>query len=358
MGAGILDPMPYVRSQRWLYLIALSALLASHAAPAGAQPGAAIALSPYKDVSLGIDPAHPLIATAVHGGAAVPLPGGPGWPSGLQALTWAFATGECGDERWGPFDTAAFARLNVAAFADAKVGYTIATGGEAGIFTCASAPGMARFMARYESPLLQGFDFDIEGAQTDAQIASLMQQIRGAQLRRPGLQWRFTLATHAANDGSQQSLNRTGERVLAALAAAGVQAPVINLMVMNYGPAAARHCVRRGDDCDMAASALQAARNVRQRYGLPMSRIALTPMLGINDVARNIFTLEDARQMVDAARQAGLAGLHFWSLDRDRSCADNAAGLSPLCHGLPGLPALQFSQALQQALQPPAAARP
>ena len=337
-----------------LALQAALGLLLGPAAPAGAQPAATtIPFSPYKDVSLGIDPAHPRIATAVRGAGPQALPGGPGWPAGLQALTWAFATGECGDERWGPFDTAAFAGLNVSAFAAAKIGYTVATGGEAGIFTCASAAGMTRFMARYESPQLQGYDFDIEGVQTDAQIDSLMQQIRGAQLRRPGLQWRFTLATHAADDGSLQSLNRTGERVLAALAAAGVQDPVINLMVMNYGPAAPRHCVRRGADCDMGASALQAARNVQQRYGLPLSRIALTPMLGVNDVARNVFTLDDARRLAQDARQAGLAGVHFWSLDRDRSCADDGTGLSPLCHGLPGLPALQFSQTLWRALQPP-----
>ncbi|MDT7836610.1 glycosyl hydrolase [Aquabacterium sp. OR-4] len=323
------------------------------------------ALMPYKDVSLAIDPATPRIATAVHGGPPALLPGGPGQPSqpdgrlpgGAQALVWAFATGECGQERWGPFDTEAFAGLNVAAFAAAGVPYIVATGGEAGGFHCASNAGMARFLARYDSALLRGIDFDIERDQSDAQIADLMARVAFGLRHRPGLRWSVTLATHAATDGSHQSLNATGERVLAAARSAGVLAHlVVNLMVMNYGPAQPRHCPLReaaagaAAACDMGAAGLQAARNVQARHGIALSRIALTPMLGRNDVADNRFSLADARRLAADVRASGLEGLHFWSLDRDRACAGDADALSPLCHGLPGLAPLGYSRAMAQAL--------
>ncbi|MEK8050434.1 glycosyl hydrolase [Ideonella sp. DXS22W] len=336
-----------------------SALLAtaSAVALAGGPP-----LMPYKDVSLAIDPATPRIATAVRGGPPELLPtrsaagGGGALPGGAQALVWAFATGECGAERWGPFDTDAFARLNVAAFATAGVPYIVATGGEAGGFHCASDAGMARFLARYDSPRLRGIDLDIERDQSDAQIAELMARVAFGLRHRPGLRWSVTLATHAATDGSHQSLNTTGERVLAAARTAGVlEHLVVNLMVMNYGPARPRHCLQReaaADKppvCDMGASGLQAARNVQAKYGIPLSRIALTPMLGRNDVAENRFTLADARRLAADARAAGLEGLHFWSLDRDRACVQDADALSPLCHGLPGMAPLGFTEALSEA---------
>ncbi|MBP6901232.1 MAG: glycosyl hydrolase [Burkholderiaceae bacterium] len=344
-------------------LAGLSAALLATTAATTAAMAAPPALMPYKDVSLAVDAANPRIATAVAGGAPQLLPQPGGLPGRADALIWSFATGECGAERWGPFDTAEFARLNVAAFAAAGAGYIVATGGEAGIFTCASDAAMAAFVARYDSPQLRGFDFDIEGAQTPAQMLSLMQRIAAMQPLRPGLRWSVTLATHAADDGSRQGLNRTGEQVLAAARQAGVlERLVVNLMVMNYGPAARRHCVRRapqpaeGPRCDMGASALQAARNLSAVHGIPLSRIAVTPMLGRNDVADNRFDLADARRLAEDARSAGLEAVHFWSLDRDRPCdgPGAAAGqLSPTCHGLPGLAPLDFTTTLRSALPAP-----
>jgi hypothetical protein len=102
----------------------------------------------------------------------------------------------------------------------------------------------------------------------------------------------------------------------------------------------------------MGASALQAARNVQRRHGVPLAQIALTPMLGVNDVRENVFSLADARHLATQARALGLAGVHFWSLDRDRPCVEGAEGsVSPQCHGLPGLAPLAYSQALRAAAQ-------
>lgn len=308
----------------------IAGVLAAAALGAGAAPWT----GPYQDVSIG-------------GQLPFESPAWLGAPAPGQVLIWAFATGECGQERWGAVDTAVFAAANVAAAVKAGRDYVVSTGGEAGIFTCATDEAMLRFVERYQSAHLVGLDFDIEGRQTPEQIESLVRRAAAAQARWPRLRISFTLATHAASDGSRRSLNATGQAVMKAIAATPLaQTAVINLMVMNYGPADTRWCVPQGTACDMGRSALQAARNVHEQHGVPYARIAITAMLGENDVAGNVTRPEDATTMARGARELGLAGLHHWSVHRDQPCTAGAPRVSPLCHALPGVPAGAFARAL------------
>lgn len=299
----------------------LLAALAAAFATAVAAP--AVVNSPYKYLSPW-DPAH-----------------------GVQ--TWAFASGECGEERWGQLDGRQVAETQVPRFAQAGVGYIISTGGQGAAFTCASDAGMEAFVSRYKSPQLIGFDFDIEHSQTPAQIDSLVQRIATVQKAHPHWRFSFTLATHAASDGSNRSLNKTGEQVLAALRKHGVQDYVLNLMVMDYGPASRKVCVVKAGRCDMGASAVQAARNVHRKYKVPFAQIALTPMIGVNDVVENVYTLPDARATVDAVRTMGMAGVHFWSLDRDKPCSKPTKGADPACSTMPDVAAGAYQRILAPA---------
>ncbi|WP_395406502.1 hypothetical protein ACHMW6_07590 [Pseudoduganella sp. UC29_106] len=124
------------------------------------------------------------------GRAAVVAPDGAAFPSGV-ALTWAFATGECGDEVWSGVPGQQVADANVAAFERAGLDFIISTGGQGGVFTCASDEGMARFLARYASPRFVGVDFDIEAEQTPAQIDSIVARARAAQRSAPRLRFQL-----------------------------------------------------------------------------------------------------------------------------------------------------------------------
>ena len=95
----------------------------------------------------------------------------------------------------------------------------------------------------------------------------------------------------------------------------------------------------------MGKSALQAARNVHQKYGLPLAQIELTAMIGVNDVVSNVFTLDDARKLAATVKKMKLAGLHYWSLDRDRPCAEPTTGASATCSTLP-MKAGEYNRAL------------
>lgn len=308
--------------------------------------------SPYKHLAMALDTQAPVAATAVTGVrqivAATPraalLPG-------ATALTLAFASGECGQEHWGSLGGQAVADANIAALQRGGLPYIISTGGEGNMFTCSSDAGMEQFVARYASPQLVGFDFDIEAGQTPEMVRSLLQRIKAAQLRHPHLRLSFTVATLAASDAGQASINAQGQSVLAAIREAQLENYFINLMVMDYGPATPANCVVRSGRCDMAASASQAVRNLHTRYGVPLAQIEVTAMLGINDVVENIFTPEDATALARWVRQEKLGGLHFWSLDRDTPCPGGATAVSPTCSSLNTHAALSFSRAFAEGLR-------
>ena len=323
----------------------LAAMATAATAAAIAQAAPRVVYSPYKHLAMHNDPASNDITVAPDG-RRVPYLG-----HSKQTLTWAFASGECGDENWGGQPGQAVADANVAAFAAAGAGYLISTGGQGNVFTCASDEGMERFIKRYESPQLIGIDFDIEAGQTREQVDALVLRIAAAQARRPQLRFSFTIATHAASDGSRHSLNEMGETVLAAVRRSGLAGYTLNIMVMDYGPAAKGVCVVRKGRCDMGASALQAARNVHEKYQVPYGQIELTAMIGVNDVVENVFTLADMETMTRGARQLKLAGLHFWSADRDTPCRTEVKGADAACSGMPGVAAGAYARALARAVR-------
>jgi hypothetical protein len=69
-------------------------------------------------------------------------------------------------------------------------------------------------------------------------------------------------------------------------------------------------------------------------------------MPGENDVEGNVFTPANARRLAGEVQRLGLAGLHWWSLDRDQPCAAESPRVSPRCHGLPGVAPGRFEREL------------
>lgn len=49
-------------------------------------------------------------------------------------------------------------------------------------------------------------------------------------------------------------------------------------------------------------------------------RLMVIPMIGINEVKGEVFTLDDAKELNVYAKKMGLKGIGMWSLDRDRLC--------------------------------------
>jgi hypothetical protein len=271
--------------------------------------------------------------------------------AGGKTVTLAFATGECGTENWGGVQAAAMASANVSLFTQANVKYILSTGGAAGSFTCGSDAGMKTFIDRWASPNLIGIDFDIEAGQSQQVIGDLVARIKGAHAAYPNLRFSLTLATLANNNGGAtaqslgaavaDSFNVYGDETLAAVKSTlgfdGTPSTwpayvTVNLMTMDYGSPSQGVCVVANGACQMGQSALQAAYNLRDKWGVPFSSVELTPMIGGNDVAGEQFTLADADTVSSFAVAQGLAGVHHWSYDRDIDCPAGSA--SPTCNSL------------------------
>ncbi|KAF0813752.1 putative bifunctional chitinase/lysozyme [Andreprevotia sp. IGB-42] len=280
---------------------------------------------PYKDITINLDWNTNIMSTMVTG-SRQPVLGV--LPAGVKMVTWAFATGECGSENWGGLTPAAVASANVQRFVSAGKNYIISTGGAAGSFTCGSDAGFNKFIQNYYSANLRGIDFDIEAGQSQATIDSLVQRVINAQSTYPHLRYSFTLATLGGN--SPQSLGAAGVTVMNAIRSHALSNYTINLMVMDYGSTNAGNCVISNGRCDMGASAVQAAVNLHNYYNVPYSQIELTPMIGGNDTQDETFTLADVATVTNFAKANGLAGVHYWSLDRDVDCAPGFA--SPTCN--------------------------
>ncbi|CAM2181107.1 Glycosyl hydrolase [Burkholderia cepacia] len=330
------------------------------AAAAGTGTGTAPAFvySPYKDATISMNWNTNVISSNVTGQMSPVLSV---LPAGVRTLTLAFATGECGSENWAGVDGGALAAANVPLFTAANVNYVISTGGAAGMFTCGTDAGMAAFINRYASSNLIGIDFDIEGGQTQQVIDDLVRRVAVAQQNYPGLRFSFTLATLAPSQqgattasswgaSAPDSFNVYGDWVMQAIQAHGLKNYTIDLMTMDYGSAGAGNCVVANGTCQMGQSAIQAAMNLHDHWGVPYSQIELTPMIGGNDVSGETFTPADADTVAQFVKQNGLVGVHFWSFDRDVDCPPGAA--SSTCNSIGGVGTLGYTNRFANDLAP------
>ncbi|MFJ6571585.1 chitinase [Streptomyces sp. NPDC091292] len=114
----------------------------------------------------------------------------------------------------------------------------------------------------------------------------------------------------------------------------GVDIAAVNVLAMNYGTS---YTGDMGDYAITAATAAQA--QIGSVFGLSdpdaWQRLAVTVMLGVNDVQGETFTLTDATRFRAFAKQKNLAWLSSWSTFRDHQCTNGAATRSSTtCSGV------------------------
>ncbi|HEU0278116.1 MAG TPA: carbohydrate-binding protein [Rhodanobacteraceae bacterium] len=321
-------------------------------APPPSGPAPNFIFSPYKDVTISMNYNTNTMGSAVTG-TSLPLLGSTGVLAtaipNLKTITLAFATGTCGSENWGGVAGSTWAAANIAALNSQGVQYIISTGGAAGTFTCPTPAGFASFIQTYMGTGMVGVDFDIEGGQSETDIQNLVADVAAAESQFPSLRFSFTLATLAASDGSYGGVNTLGDEVVKAVLAAGLKNYTIDLMVMDYGGATSGTCVISGGACEMGQSAIQAVENLEHTYGIPAANIEITPMIGDNDSGGETFTLQDVTTVANYINANGLAGLHFWSFDRDTPCGGvSTSGIhvlaSSTCNSASGAGVLTFTK--------------
>lgn len=293
--------------------------------------------SEYKDVSNNLSGSN-VISTAVTGSLQPVVNVVPNW-----IVTWAFATGSCGSESWeGAASGSAIASANVSQWVNANQGYIISTGGAGGTFTCSSTSSFLSFIKRYYSVNMIGVDFDIENGQTQSQVNQLVNDVKTAEATYPNMRFSFTIPTEGGTSGA--ALGTEGTEVMNAIKSYALGGNyAINLMVMDFGdPPSSSYCVVASGKCEMGQSAIQAAKDLHNAYGTAYSHIELTPMIGTNDNTDEVFSLANVDELSSWVLSNGIAGVHFWALDRDTDCS--LGTVSDNCNGDPGAGVFGFAK--------------
>jgi hypothetical protein len=270
--------------------------------------------SPYKDVTVGANwNTGEQMTNGVPVTQAMPN----------QTLTWAFATGTCGSENWAGISVALEAS-NVALFTSAGKHYIIGTGGAAGSFDCPSSSGLVSFIQHYYSSNMVGVDFDIETGQSSGVISNLVNSAKGAESSYPNMRFSFTLASFGST-AANPILNSTGVAVVNQIKSSGLGGNyTINPMAFDFGAANPTYCVVVGGICEMGQSAIAAMQAVNSQFGIPYGHIEVTIEVPTDDGGAS-FTSADVSTLCSWIKSNGVAGIHYWSLDRDVTIASSIA---------------------------------
>ncbi|GGQ23838.1 MULTISPECIES: glycoside hydrolase family 18 protein [Streptomyces] len=266
--------------------------------------------APYVDTSL--YPAYDLLDTAAQ--------------TGVKEFHLAFITsgGSCAPLWGGVTDLAndkVAAQIGAlrAKGGDVRVSFGGAAGHELAL-NCATVDDLAAAYGKVvDHYRLTKVDFDIEGAALPdtAANARRAQAIAKLQKSHPGLDVAFTLPV------MPEGLTQPGVALLADARKNGVRVDAVNIMAMDYGPA---YSGDMGQYAIQAATATQA--QIKGVLGLSdaaaWKAVAVTPMIGVNDVTSEIFTVADATQLVEFAAAKGIGRLAMWSSTRDKQCAAGA----------------------------------
>ena len=233
------------------------------------------------------------------------LPVGPTVAGGVKQFNLAFVvaggSGGCTPE-WG--GVTAIGNDPVAAQIGAlrAIGgdVRISFGGEAGSELAATCTSAAQLQAAYQQVIsaydVNKVDFDIEGAAVADTAANARrdQALAALQVADPGLQVSFTLPVTPAG------LTSDGVAIVTGAAAAGVRISAVNVMAMDYGdgvaPNPAGQMGTYAIDAATAAGA-QVATALGISDDAAWAKIAVTPMIGVNDTSDEIFTVANAQQL-------------------------------------------------------------
>jgi chitinase len=260
--------------------------------------------------------------------------------AGLKSYTAAFVIGSGCTPIWGDSldinSSTVNAKIAKAQSEGAKT--IISFGGAGGVELAQSCTNTGSLAAAYQSVIskygVDHIDFDVEGAAIadPGSINRRFQAINTLEANNPGLNVSLTIPVlQSGPDGN-------GTAFLQAAKNNGTRIDLVNIMTMDYGGAVS----------DMGAAAISAARGTITAAsgvwpGFGYSKLGITPMIGQNDQAGEIFTIGNAQSVVSFANSNGVGRLAFWSVGRDQPCPGGAGGgASPNCSSI-SQTSLQFT---------------
>ncbi|GAB6134803.1 glycosyl hydrolase family 18 protein [Thermococcus prieurii] len=186
----------------------------------------------------------------------------------------------------------------------------ISFGGAVGPYLCQQAQS-AEQLAKWYLQVIDTYnvsyiDFDIESSINADLLADALLIV---QRERPGIRISFTLPTDPG-----AGLVGSGYSIIQTMVEKGVRIDRVNAMTMDYywTPSNADNAIKVAEHLFSQLKKLYPNKSDSEIWGM----IGLTPMIGTND-DHSVFTLSDARKLVEWAIEHKIRSLSFWSVDRD-----------------------------------------
>ncbi|MCB5273988.1 putative bifunctional chitinase/lysozyme [Arthrobacter sp. SO5] len=190
---------------------------------------------------------------------------------------------------------------------------------------------------------VSSIDLDIEG-EALGDVASLDRRsaaIAALQLdrRRDGKDLSVWLTLPADPNG----MTTAGTEAVRRMIAAGTDLAGVNVMTMDYGGSKLpgrsmyENAVSAAEATHGQLTTLYKAAGSELGSGTVWRKVGLTPMIGQNDIAGEIFTLQDAQELSSYASTKGVGRLSMWSLNRDRTCSPNYPDVKQVSDGCSGV---------------------
>lgn len=278
--------------------------------------------APYQDVTLG-----PKLQSVAQN-------------TGQKYFTLAFITGNGCNAEWAgtiPLNQTSTYLPNLTSdisYIRSKGGDVVVSfGGEAGqelALVCSSVSSLQQQYQRVINTYkVNHLDFDIEGgAEGDTTSYTRRNQALAAlQKANPGLTISFTLPS-ATTGLLSDSLG-----LIENAKAKGVNISVVNLMTMDYGSPDSKMGQESINAANGLHSELQKIYTTKSSSQL-WSMVGITPMIGQNDSAGEIFSLSDAQKVLSFAQQNHIGELAFWEVSRDNGNCAGSKTASDTCSGV------------------------
>jgi hypothetical protein len=210
---------------------------------------------------------------------------------------------------------------DVHAFAAAGGHLKASFGGAAGTYleyACSSAGALANALVGFvDQTGITDLDFDLEQGSHSSNAA--LNGMRAAALKQAqdqrNIRVAFTLPV------SPSGLEPESIAILRAAINAGVRISFVNGMTMDYGSGTdlGTTPIRSIDSLAGQIRSLLPQLSLDQAYRM----VGATPMIGRNDDGTT-FTLDNARALINHARQTRLGLVSFWAIQRDEACPSSS----------------------------------
>ncbi|MEU6237803.1 cellulose binding domain-containing protein [Kitasatospora sp. NPDC047058] len=281
-------------------------------------PATGAGFAPYVDTSL--YPPYDLVASAK--------------ATGVKNVNLAFVVsgGGCTPKWGGVSDLSADAvAAQIGALraigGDVRVSFGGANGSELALACSSAADLTAVYQKTVDTFGLTKVDFDVEGGAISNTAANTRRAQAIAQLQKNAAAKGKALDVSFTLPALPSGLTQEGVDLVADAKKNGVAIGAVNIMAMDFGDGVAPNPQgQMGKYAIAAATATQA--QVKSVLGVDDAaawrKVAVTPMIGVNDVASEIFTVADAKQLADFAKSKHLAWLSMWSGTRDKACEGGA----------------------------------